>query len=152
MVVLTFGDPAPFIFVDGERVSAPDWMGSIAAEDIARVEILKGAAARMIHGEEAAGGVIEIFTVDDGLEVERVTTFLSGTIQFERAWQWDTWARTPDKTGQLFNHPVLEDIPGYVAALYQMPYLRSADIRTTGGLRLISSGTLKSTNEEQKEQ
>ncbi len=65
---------APLIYVDGVRIAnAPHragWGGytetnplqDIAAEDIERVEIVKGAAATTLYGTEAAGGVIQIFT------------------------------------------------------------------------------------------
>lgn len=64
----------PIIYVDGVRIfsgNAPAaWashqstlpLNDINAEDIERVEIVKGAAATTLYGTEAAGGVIQIFT------------------------------------------------------------------------------------------
>jgi len=37
-------------------------LNDIRAEDIDRVEIVKGAAATTLYGTEASGGVIQIFT------------------------------------------------------------------------------------------
>jgi TonB-dependent starch-binding outer membrane protein SusC len=67
----------PVIYVDGIRVDNSGdtfmdqtsfgghaWMGldDIAAEDIERVEIVRGASAANLYGSEAAAGVIQIFT------------------------------------------------------------------------------------------
>lgn len=59
----------PLVVVDGKRFSpeaVPDmWQYLQAlALDISRLEIIKGPAAKEIYGEEAAGGVIQIFTTD----------------------------------------------------------------------------------------
>lgn len=71
-------DPAPLLFVDGVRIrstedlqeSARGWFEDTYASssDIERVEVLKGAAAIVHYGEEAAGGVIQVFT--KGVEPE----------------------------------------------------------------------------------
>lgn len=66
------GQPMPLVVVDGKRVSPEDMAPGddgdvwpyLAALDIARLEIIKGPAAKEIYGEEAAGGVIQIFTTD----------------------------------------------------------------------------------------
>lgn len=66
------GRPLPLVVVDGRRLSpgdaAPgdddDMWQYLTALDIARLEIIKGPAAKEIYGEEAAGGVIQIFTAD----------------------------------------------------------------------------------------
>ena len=64
----------PIIYVDGVRIysgSTPTVanarqntlpLNDIRAEDIDRVEIVKGAAATTLYGTEASGGVIQIFT------------------------------------------------------------------------------------------
>lgn len=64
----------PLIYIDGVRVSNKAYrsdpeLNQAAApfddlnpEDIARVEVIKGAAATTIYGTEASGGVIQIFT------------------------------------------------------------------------------------------
>jgi TonB-linked SusC/RagA family outer membrane protein len=64
----------PLIYVDGVRIynkpGPAAWashqgvlpLNDINADDIARVEIVKGAAATTLYGTEASGGVIQIFT------------------------------------------------------------------------------------------
>lgn len=66
--------PEPLIYIDGVRVyNQPISIGGAArqsisplqdinAEDIERVEVVKGASATTLYGTEAAGGVIQIFT------------------------------------------------------------------------------------------
>jgi len=64
----------PLIYVDGVRIFS-DMVGTqggarlglsplqdIAAEDIERIEVLKGASAATLYGTEAAAGIIQIFT------------------------------------------------------------------------------------------
>ena len=65
---------SPLIYVDGVRIfneptrnnwgarTASNPLQDINAEDIERVEVVKGAAATTLYGTEAAGGVIQIFT------------------------------------------------------------------------------------------
>src|SRR5262249_52043130 len=65
---------APLIYVDGVRIfneptrnnwgarTASNPLQDINAEDIERVEVVKGAAATTLYGTEAGGGVIQIFT------------------------------------------------------------------------------------------
>jgi TonB-dependent starch-binding outer membrane protein SusC len=64
----------PIIYVDGIRIYNGDTpvvpnarqvqnpFNDIRAEDIERVEVVKGAAATTLYGTEASGGVIQIFT------------------------------------------------------------------------------------------
>lgn len=64
----------PLIYIDGVRVlntpypgvdgvnQSPSPLNFINPEDIARVEIIKGAAAGTLYGTEASAGVIQIFT------------------------------------------------------------------------------------------
>jgi TonB-dependent SusC/RagA subfamily outer membrane receptor len=64
----------PVIYVDGIRIyneSGPNIPGArqntlalndIKADDIERIEVVKGAAATTLYGTEASGGVIQIFT------------------------------------------------------------------------------------------
>jgi TonB-dependent starch-binding outer membrane protein SusC len=64
----------PIIYVDGVRIYSGDSpivpnarqvmnpFNDIRAEDIERVEVMKGASATTLYGTEAAGGVIQIFT------------------------------------------------------------------------------------------
>lgn len=64
----------PVIYVDGVRIFSGNTptvpnarqttlpLNDIRAEDIERVEIVKGAAATTLYGTEASGGVIQIFT------------------------------------------------------------------------------------------
>jgi TonB-linked SusC/RagA family outer membrane protein len=68
----------PIIYVDGVRIfsgSTPvapnarqrtNPFNDINAEDIERIEIVKGAAATTLYGTEASGGVIQIFTKRGG--------------------------------------------------------------------------------------
>jgi TonB-dependent SusC/RagA subfamily outer membrane receptor len=64
----------PIIYVDGVRIFSGNTptvanarqtvlpLNDIRADDIERVEIVKGAAATTLYGTEASGGVIQIFT------------------------------------------------------------------------------------------
>ncbi|MDT8340027.1 MAG: SusC/RagA family TonB-linked outer membrane protein [Longimicrobiales bacterium] len=64
----------PLIYIDGVRVYNLPLSGGgesrvsfsplqdIAAEDIERIEVIKGASATTLYGTEAAGGVIQVFT------------------------------------------------------------------------------------------
>ena len=66
----------PLVVVDGQRVRPPEvpsnlppsqfvyavWAACLANLDIESFEIIKGAAASMLYGDEAVGGVIQIFT------------------------------------------------------------------------------------------
>ena len=64
----------PIVYVDGVRIYNGDTptvpnarqvmnpFNDIRAEDIERVEVVKGAAATTLYGTEASGGVIQIFT------------------------------------------------------------------------------------------
>ena len=59
--------PMPLVIVDGQRMP----LGQAVFQDLAKLdiesfEIVKGAAASMLYGEEAAGGVIQIFTKNPG--------------------------------------------------------------------------------------
>ena len=64
-------DAGPVVYLDGVRVPGPwetsdgeDPLSRLDPDDIARIEVLKGPAARELYGDEAASGVIEIFTKD----------------------------------------------------------------------------------------
>jgi TonB-dependent starch-binding outer membrane protein SusC len=64
----------PIIYVDGVRIYSGDTptvpnarqvmnpFNDIRAEDIERIEVMKGASATTLYGTEASGGVIQIFT------------------------------------------------------------------------------------------
>jgi len=54
-------DLQPIIYVDGIRV---DGMPDLDPDDIERIEVLKGAAAIELYGEDASNGVVEIFLKD----------------------------------------------------------------------------------------
>lgn len=52
----------PLIFVDGElKGRSREVLAEINPDDIHRIEVIKGAAAAAIYGEDAADGVIQIF-------------------------------------------------------------------------------------------
>ena len=61
-------DFGPLVYLDGVRVPGPwesdgeDPLSRLDPDDIVRVEVLKGPAAAKLYGEEAASGVIEVFT------------------------------------------------------------------------------------------
>ena len=82
--------PPPLLYVDGIRIrktedlpeSAQGWFENLDADagasgnfsgasNISRIEVLKGPAARLHYGEEAASGVIQVFT-EDGEPVPEV--------------------------------------------------------------------------------
>jgi len=65
---------APIVYVDGVRIysdpgpltpnarQSTSAINDIKADDIERIEVVKGAAATTLYGTEASGGVIQIFT------------------------------------------------------------------------------------------
>ena len=93
------GRQDPLYIVDG--VITPFGLADIAAEDVERVEVIKGAAASSLYGSNAANGVVQVFTnrgssLPDG--TIRVTTRFEGGVnsmprrlEFSRshAWQLD---------------------------------------------------------------
>lgn len=97
----------PIIYVDGVRIDnsrfegfgsgATPWSGldDIPPEDIARVEIIKGAAAATMYGTEASGGVIQIFTKQGIGEPQRWTlTSEYGVSRTPKEW-WDISIYSP---------------------------------------------------------
>lgn len=56
----------PLVYIDGIRIAYEEAIGLplelINPNDVDRIEIVKGGAALELYGEEAAGGVIQIFT------------------------------------------------------------------------------------------
>ena len=65
---LNGADIAPLIYVDGIRIDPSETEGEtsgflegIIPDNIDRIEVIKGAAAKELYGSEAAGGVIQIF-------------------------------------------------------------------------------------------
>jgi len=55
------GTAAPLVFIDDEPVGRMTSLDSLNALNIERIEIIKGAAAAAIYGDEAANGVIKIY-------------------------------------------------------------------------------------------
>ena len=55
---------APIIYIDGVRVDRPrdEALKLLSPDQIDRIEVLKGPAAKQHYGSEAADGVIQIFT------------------------------------------------------------------------------------------
>ncbi len=55
---------APVIYIDGVRVNGDrdEAMKKVEPDQIARIEVIKGDAARLHYGSEAENGVIQIFT------------------------------------------------------------------------------------------
>jgi len=80
----------PIIYVDGIRIYSQSGpvtanarqsaaaFNDIKADEIERVEIVKGAAATTLYGTEASGGVIQIFTKRGTAGVPQWTASLSG--------------------------------------------------------------------------
>ncbi|MEM7416182.1 MAG: TonB-dependent receptor plug domain-containing protein [Gemmatimonadota bacterium] len=58
-ITVTEAVAQPLIYIDGERYEGE--VSDLAPDDIERIEIVKGAAALELFGEEAVGGVIQIF-------------------------------------------------------------------------------------------
>ena len=52
----------PLIYIDGIRVNE---MPDLDPDAIERIEVLKGAAAAALYGEEASNGVVQIFLKAD---------------------------------------------------------------------------------------
>lgn len=58
--------PRPIVYVDGVRVVTDErGLTDLAPHRIERVEVVRGSAAVALYGEEAEGGVIQIFTETD---------------------------------------------------------------------------------------
>lgn len=86
------GEGMPIIYVDGVRINGVnDLEGldglvvpSLDPDDIDSIEIIKGAAAKTLYGEEAANGVIQIFTKSEEEDAEGVGSAPSIRIEGER--------------------------------------------------------------------
>ena len=67
------GRQDPLIIIDGtlSKLSLAD----VNAEDIERIEVIKGAAASSLYGSDAANGVVQIFTKRGGNLAEGQTSF-----------------------------------------------------------------------------
>ena len=112
------GTPPPIMFVDGWRVSdsgeAPDRTDSgpggpsvsPVPVDFKRVQVLMDSAAREAIGEEAPGGVLRIFTSEDGgLTLEEVVAAVESVSGMPGILKWSYAAgpartRTIDATGR----------------------------------------------------
>lgn len=97
----------PIVFVDGVRVDAgggfggsvssggsgsPSRLDDINPESIARIEVLKGAAAATLYGTEASNGVIQVFTKNGRVEDPQFDFRVSqGAISYPKVF--------PDNTG-----------------------------------------------------
>jgi outer membrane receptor for ferrienterochelin and colicin len=55
----------PIVFVDGKRMPAGTSLDQMDPKQITRIEVVKGAAAVGLYGEEGRRGVINIFTRAD---------------------------------------------------------------------------------------
>lgn len=80
----------PIIYVDGVRINGlndVEGLSSVAdlqPDDIDRIEVIKGPAAKTLYGEEGANGVIQIFTNTEGEDAEGVGSAPSIRIEGER--------------------------------------------------------------------
>jgi TonB-dependent SusC/RagA subfamily outer membrane receptor len=84
----------PIIYVDGVRIYSDNgpitagarqsslFANDIKADDIERLEIVKGAAATTLYGTEASGGVIQIFTKKGSAGSPRWSLDLAGGQNF----------------------------------------------------------------------
>lgn len=69
-------DPAPLIYVDGVRINGINDLEGVSSitdlnpDDIDRVEVIKGSAAKELYGDEGANGVIQIFTKTEEADAE----------------------------------------------------------------------------------
>jgi hypothetical protein len=66
------GSRQPIVIVDGARIRnmAEEFLSQMGLNQIARIEIYRGAAGAWIHGAESANGVIRIFTRSSGMGVD----------------------------------------------------------------------------------
>ena len=112
------GTPPPIMFVDGRRVSnsgeAPDRTDfgrggpsvSPVPMDFKRVQVLMDSAAREVIGEKAPGGVLRIFTSEDGgLTLEEVVAAVESVSGMPGILKWSyaagpARARTIHATGR----------------------------------------------------
>ncbi len=63
--VRSFEAPAPVVYIDGVRVDGSMEQLNLNPDRIARVEVIKGPAAKREYGSEAEGGVIQVFLKPD---------------------------------------------------------------------------------------
>jgi hypothetical protein len=88
-----FAEGMPLIYVDGVRVNGIDDLDglslipSLDPDAIDRIEIIKGAAAMRLYGEEAANGVIQIFMKTEEADAEGAGGTPSIRIQGEAMFQ-----------------------------------------------------------------
>ncbi len=61
IVVGPKADTQPLIYVDGVRLEGDQSIDDYEPNTIDRIEVIKGAAAVALYGEDAAGGVIQVF-------------------------------------------------------------------------------------------
>ena len=73
---VSMGDP--LIYVDGVRIESGE-LGLIDPDDVARVEVVKGEAARGLFGDEAADGVVQIF-LKQGSDEDGMTVRIRGPV------------------------------------------------------------------------
>ena len=156
-------EPQPLLYVDGVRIrktedlpeSARGWFEdppsdagagtccSFGAPNISRIEILKGPAARLHYGDEAVGGVIQVFTKDGEPAPEVIAVppdVILGPVEvsvspdgdfvvrgqartIERASDWDKW---------LAENAVSNAPPG------SKPIIYVDGVRVDGGAALIA--------------
>jgi TonB-linked SusC/RagA family outer membrane protein len=91
------GRQDPLIIVDG--VITRFGLADIAAEDVERVEVVKGAAASSLYGSDAANGVVQVFTkrgngLPDGTlrvtsRIEAGTNNMPKRMQFSHSHAWE---------------------------------------------------------------
>jgi len=98
----------PLIIVDG--VITRFGIADIAAEDVERVEVVKGAAASSLYGSDAANGVVQVFTkrgnsLPDGT-LRTTTRVEAGVNNFPRRMQFShshAWRINPADSTYILN-------------------------------------------------
>jgi TonB-linked SusC/RagA family outer membrane protein len=129
------GTQEPLIIIDGTITRAT--LADVNAQDIDRVEVIKGAAASSLYGSDAANGVVQIFTkrgadLAEGRQnvifrSEYGNSFLGRTIPqaMAHSWQVDAagnyrrtpgGARIPEPSG-IADHPYLNPVDHQKEAL-----------------------------------
>jgi TonB-linked SusC/RagA family outer membrane protein len=113
------GTQDPLIIIDGTITRAT--LADINAEDIERVEVVKGAAASSLYGSDAANGVVQIFT-------KRGENLPDGQLQVTFRNEFGASGR-PNTVPMSMEHP-------YAVAADGCTFLRDA-----GGNRIIDTST-----------
>lgn len=127
----------PIVYVDGVRVNSgggfggfvgtggggsPSRLDDINPNAIARVEVLKGAAAATLYGTEASNGVIQIFTKQGDLGPPRFTfTVAQAASHFPDAYPDQTGFATTQGQADVMSEVIGRDIQPYEIVSQNIP-------------------------------